>query len=70
MAESEAKGFRASDWPSNWIIKAGRAARSLFILGLSHASSNGVKAEYNHSDLFDKCRQLMDEWSGETADTK
>jgi hypothetical protein len=32
-------------------------------MALAHAIGNQVEAEYRRGDLFDKRRELMDEWA-------
>jgi Phage integrase family. len=55
-------GFRSSF--RDWCTEYTSVAREVAEMALAHAIGNEVEAAYRRGDLFDKRRDLMDEWAG------
>ncbi len=60
-------GFRSSF--RDWAAECSDAPREVCELALAHVNSDRVEAAYRRSDLFERRRQLMDDWSDYTAGT-
>ncbi len=58
-------GFRSSF--RDWAAECSDAPREVCELALAHVNSDRVEAAYRRSDLFERRRQLMDDWSAYTA---
>ena len=54
-------GFRSSF--RDWAAECSDAPREVCELALAHVNSDRVEAAYRRSDLFERRRRLMDEWS-------
>ena len=59
-------GFRSSF--RDWAAEATNHPRDVIEAALGHAVSNRTEAAYARSDLFERRRQLMDEWSAYLED--
>ena len=54
-------GFRCSF--RDWAAERTDVPREVCELALAHVNSDRVEAAYRRSDLFERRRQLMDEWA-------
>ena len=54
-------GFRSSF--RDWAAECSDAPRDVCELALAHVNSDRVEAAYRRSDLFEKRRDLMEDWS-------
>ena len=54
-------GFRSSF--RDWAAECSDAPREVCELALAHVNSNRVEAAYRRTDLFERRRVLMEEWS-------
>lgn len=54
-------GFRSSF--RDWAAECTDAPREVCELALAHVNSNRVEAAYRRTDLFDRRRALMEQWS-------
>ena len=67
--EAVPHGFRSSF--RDWAAECSDAPREVCELALAHVNSDRVEAAYRRTDLFERRRVLMEEWSGfvgESAD--
>ena len=55
-------GFRSSF--RDWAAECTDAPREVCELALAHVNSDRVEAAYRRTDLFERRRVLMEEWSG------
>ena len=55
-------GFRSSF--RDWAAECSDAPREVCELALAHGNSDRVEAAYRRTDLFERRRELMEEWSG------
>ena len=55
-------GFRSSF--RDWAAECSAAPREVCELALAHVNSNRVEAAYRRTDLFERRRILMEQWSG------
>ena len=55
-------GFRSSF--RDWAAECSDAPREVCELALAHVNSDRVEAAYRRTDLFDRRRALMEQWSG------
>ena len=55
-------GFRSSF--RDWAAECSDAPREVCELALAHVNSGRVEAAYRRTDLFERRRELMEEWSG------
>ena len=55
-------GFRSSF--RDWAAECSDAPREVCELALAHVNSDRVEAAYRRTDLFERRRELMEEWSG------
>jgi integrase len=60
-------GFRSTF--RDWAAERTAHPREVIEMALAHTVSNVVEAAYMRSDLFDKRRQLMDQWGSEVFGT-
>ena len=60
--EAVPHGFRSSF--RDWAAECSDAPREVCELALAHVNSDRVEAAYRRTDLFDRRRVLMEEWSG------
>ena len=60
-------GFRSSF--RDWAAECSDAPREVCELALAHVNSDRVEAAYRRTDLFEKRRQLMEEWAAFLAGT-
>ena len=60
--EAVPHGFRSSF--RDWAAECSDAPREVCELALAHVNSNRVEAAYRRTDLFERRRVLMEEWSG------
>lgn len=60
-------GFRSTF--RDWAAEVARAEREVAEACLAHQVGNAVERAYARSDLFDRRRELMDQWSAFVADT-
>ena len=58
-------GFRSSF--RDWAAERTDVPREVCELALAHVNSDRVEAAYRRSDLFERRRQLMQDWSGYLA---
>ena len=58
-------GFRSSF--RDWAAECSDAPREVCELTLAHVNSDRVEAAYRRTDLFERRRVLMEEWSGFVA---
>ena len=63
--EAVPHGFRSSF--RNWAAECSDAPREVCELALAHVNSDRVEAAYRRTDLFERRRVLMEEWSGFVA---
>ena len=54
-------GFRSSF--RDWAAECSDAPREVCELALAHVNSDRVEAAYGRTDLFERRRELMEEWS-------
>ena len=54
-------GFRSAF--RDWCSESARAEREIAEAALSHAVGNAVERAYARSDLFDRRRDLMEQWA-------
>jgi len=54
-------GFRSSF--RDWVAECSEAPREVCELALAHVNSDRVEAAYRRTDLFDRRRALMEQWS-------
>ena len=54
-------GFRSSF--RDWAAECSDAPREVCELALAHVNSDRVEAAYRRSDLFERRRRLMEDWS-------
>ena len=47
----------------DWAAECSEAPREVCELALAHVNSDGVEAAYRRTDLFERWRVLMEEWS-------
>ena len=47
----------------DWAAECSDAPRELFVLALAHVNSHRVEVAYRRTDLFERRRVLMEEWS-------
>ena len=59
--EAVPHGFRSSF--RDWAAECYDALREVCELALAHVNSDRVEAAYRRTDLFERCRVLMEEWS-------
>ena len=59
--EAVPHGFRSSF--RDWTAECSDAPREVCELALAHVNSDRVEAAYRRTDLFDRRRALMEEWS-------
>ena len=59
--EAVPHGFRSSF--ADWAAECSEAPRDVRELALAHVNSDRVEAAYRRTDLFDRRRVLMEEWS-------
>ena len=52
----------------DWAAECSDAPREVCELALAHVNSDRVEAAYRRSDLFERRRKLMDDWSGYIAE--
>ena len=55
-------GFRSSF--RDWAAECSDAPREVCELALAHVNSDRVEAAYRRTDLFERRRELMEEWAG------
>ena len=60
--EAVPHGFRSSF--RDWAAECSEAPREVCELALAHVNSDRVEAAYRRTDLFERRRVLMEEWSG------
>ena len=60
--EAVPHGFRSSF--RDWAAECSDAPREVCELALAHVNSDRVEAAYRRTDLFERRRTLMEEWSG------
>ncbi|MDE0374165.1 MAG: hypothetical protein OXI73_16705, partial [Rhodospirillales bacterium] len=60
--EAVPHGFRSSF--RDWAAECTDAPREVCELALAHVNSDRVEAAYRRTDLFERRRVLMEEWSG------
>ena len=60
--EAVPHGFRSSFW--DWTAECSDALREVCELALAHVNSDRVEAAYRRTDLFERRRGLMEDWSG------
>ena len=60
-------GFRSSF--RDWAAECSDAPREVCELALAHVNSDRVEAAYRRTDLFEKRRQLMEQWAAFLAGT-
>ena len=60
--EAVPHGFRSSF--RDWAAECSDAPREVCELALAHVNSDRVEAAYRRTDLFERRRVLMEEWSG------
>ena len=60
--EAVPHGFRSSF--RDWAAECSDPPREVCELGLAHGNSDQVEAAYRRTDLFERRRVLMEEWSG------
>ena len=58
--DAVAHGFRSSF--RDWAAECTDAPREVCELALAHVNSDRVEAAYRRSDLFDRRRELMQQW--------
>ena len=63
--DAVAHGFRSSF--RDWAAECTDAPREVCELALAHVNSDRVEAAYRRSDLFEKRRDLMDDWAAYIA---
>ncbi|MDE2971552.1 MAG: site-specific integrase, partial [Acidobacteriota bacterium] len=59
-------GFRSSF--RDWAAECSDAPREVCELALAHVNSDRVEAAYRRTDLFERRRQLMEEWAAFLGD--
>ena len=65
--EAVPHGFRSSF--RDWAAECTDAPREVCELALAHVNSDRVEAAYRRTDLFERRRVLMEEWSGFVAES-
>ena len=60
--EAVPHGFRSSF--RDWAAECSDAPREVCELALAHVNSDRVEGAYRRTDLFERRRVLMEEWSG------
>ena len=63
--DAVAHGFRSS-FP-DWTAECTDAPREVYELALAHVNSDRVEAAYRRTDLFDRRRLLMNDWTAYIA---
>jgi integrase len=58
-------GFRSTF--RDWAAETTTYPNHVLEMALAHAISNGVEAAYRRGDLFEKRRELMQEWAAYSA---
>ena len=66
--EAVPHGFRSSF--RDWAAECSDAPREVCELALAHVNSDRVEAAYRRTDLFERRRVLMEEWSGFLGDAR
>ena len=61
-------GFRSSF--RDWAAECSEAPREVCELALAHVNSDRVEAAYRRTDLFERRRELMEEWAAFLAGIK
>ena len=61
-------GFRSSF--RDWAAECSDAPREVCELALAHVNTNAIEAAYRRTDLFERRRALMEQWSGFLAGRK
>ena len=61
-------GFRSSF--RDWAAECSDAPREVCELALAHVNSDRVEAAYRRTDLFERRRELMEEWAAFLAGIK
>ena len=59
-------GFRSSF--RDWAAECSDAPREVCELALAHVNTNAIEAAYRRTDLFERRRALMEQWSAFLAE--